>query len=283
MCGIFGNGYFRATAMSLNDTHIDEQHDIVLRTVLETLREAADIEVGPGMVDINPDSNLAGLIQDSGIFDSIGSYFFFSELEDRLRISISEFEMLAFFSWPTPNSSTKYAAWKRDVFPTLTVAAFADFVRERYVPPTFDPISVLGSPPCTAAGYFVGMSELVQQVHPNAERFGPSTPITQVLPSHSLSVFWRRLSRAAGRSLPELSFWLNHLANVLLVASAACLAFGVFVNWAFFAAAWMLCLKGILFGLWLHRRANPLPRGIVTFGDLSRHLAGQKESVTTRK
>lgn len=263
--------------MSFEDAKTEDRHDIVLRTVIETLREAADIEVGPGMVDINPETNLMGLVRDSGVFDSIGSYFFFTEIEDKLGISITDPEMLAFLAYPTPNSSMTHEAWERDVVPKLTVAAYADFIRKRYVPPSFEPVSVLGSPACPAAGYFVGMSEIVEQIKPDVERFGPSTPIASVLPTHQLTTFWMRLSRAADRSLPKLSFWLNRLANVLLIGSAACLLFGVFVDWAFLAAAWMLCVKGLLFAKWLYRRANPLPRGIVTFGDLSRYLAGQKE------
>ena len=162
----------------------------------------------------------------------------------------------------------------------FAVSAFADFIRARIKPIPFEPISVLGSEPCPAAGYFVGMSELVQQIRPDVERFGLSSQITRVLMPHRLRIFWRRLSRAANRSLPPLTSWLNHLANVLLIAAAACLLFGVFVDWAFLATVWLLCVKVIQFGWWLRKRANPLPRGIVTFGDLSRHLASETSSPT---
>ena len=259
----------------VNDLNISKPgSDVVLETILDLLR--ADLAYFK-LTDLGPDSDLVELVQKYDAFLSLDFENFIWNLEERLTIRLTHEDIREFFGpmWERVNEANHAIQFgERSRF---SIAALADFIRCRMKPVSFEPVSVLGSPPCPAAGYFVGMSELVQQVRPNAERFGPSTPITQVLPSHSLSVFWRRLSRAAGRSLPQLSFWLNHLANVLLIASAACLAFGVFVNWAFFAAVWLLCLKGILFGWWLHRRANPLPQGIVTFGDLARHLAGQKE------
>jgi acyl carrier protein len=251
--------------------------DEVQRVVIDVLQKLANYERNP--VQVEPDTNVVQLERD--LADSLFWLDLMIDIEDQLGIRLSQEEWFSFYQLPhretVVDARKAVDDWERDVVPTLTVAALANFIRERYVPVSFEPVSVLGSPPCPAAGYFVGMSELVQQVRPDAERFGPSTPITHILPSHSLRVFWRRLSRAASRSLPELSFCLNHLANLLLFLSAACLAFGVLVDWAFLAAVWLLCLKGIQFGWWLHRRANPLPQGIVTFGDLARHLAGQKE------
>ncbi len=256
--------------------------DVVQRAVIDALQKLADDE--KVYMEVGPATNVVQLERD--LADSLFMLEMKMGIEDQLGIRLTQEEWCAYYQFPKCESAVDanraWNDWERDVVPTLTVAALADFVRERYVPVSFEPVCVLGSPPCPAAGYFVGMSELVQQVRPNAERFGPSTPITQVLPSHSLSIFWRRLSRAAGRSLPQLSFWLNHLANVLLIVSAACLAFGVLVDWAFLGAVWLLCLKGIQFGWWLHRRANPLPQGIITFGDLARHLAGQKEIPPSR-
>ena len=256
--------------------------DVVQRAVIDALQKLADDE--KVYMEVGPATNVVQLERD--LADSLFMLEMKMGIEDQLGIRLTQEEWCAYYQFPKNESAVDanraWNDWERDVVPTLTVAALAEFVRERYVPVSFEPVSVLGSPPCPAAGYFVGMSELVQRVRPDAERFGPSTPITHVLPSRSLQVFWRRLSRAAGRSLPELSFWLNHLANVLLIVSAACLAFGVLVDWAFLAAVWLLCLKGIQFGWWLHRRANPLPQGIVTFGDLARHLAGQKEIPASR-
>lgn len=252
--------------------------DEIFLTIVETMHcELGDDEL------IEPSTKLIEYLRRTGVWDDVDMADLMYCIGKDFGLSFSNEELDELFNPSVGGVPRTAEEWEREVASKLTFADLANFIRIRLKPISFEPVSVFSSPPCPAAGYFVGMSELVQQVRPNAERFGPSTPITQVLPSHSLSVFWRRLSRAAGRSLPELSFWLNHLANALLIASAACLAFGVLVNWAFFAAAWLLCLKGILFGLWLHRRANPLPRGIVTFGDLSRHLAGQKESATTRK
>ena len=253
---------------------LQSDHDVVLQTVLDCVRDELEYFKVKG---IGPDSDLVELDKKYALFESLGFDEFIMKLEDNLGVQWTHEEIREIFSpiWEAPERTS--TGDRCNTPSKLTISALADFIRVRIKPVSFEPVSVLGSPPCPAAGYFVGMSELVQQVRPDAERFGPSTPITHVLPSCSLQVFWRRLSRAAGRSLPELSFWLNHLANILLIVSVACLAFGVLVDWAFLAAVWLLCLKGIQFGWWLHRRANPLPQGIVTFGDLARHLAGQKE------
>jgi acyl carrier protein len=259
--------------MSNPSVHVSPAGDFVLAEVIATLREMA----GNDQIEIDATSNLVTLLDE--IDDSLGLLEFHWKLEERFIIDFSQEEFSLFF-WPRTHRTGKtYQDWQREVAPTLTVSAFADFIRDRIKPISFEPISVLGSDPCPAAGYFVGMSEIVNQLRPDTERFGPSTPITRVLPASSqLRTFWRRLSRAANRALPPLTFWLNHLANVLLLAAAACLLFGVFVNWAFLATVWLLCVKVLQFGWWLRKRANPLPRGIVTFGDLSRHLARETAS-----
>lgn len=226
---------------------------------------------------IEPSTNLIEYLRRTGAWDDCDMVDVMYRIGKEFGLSFSNEEVVDFFNPPPRNKTRTEEEWERDIVPTLTLAALADFIRKRYVPVSFEPVSVLGSPPCPAAGYFLGMSQIVEQIKPDVERFGPSTPINNVLPSHQLTTFWNRLSRAVGRSLPKLSFWLNHLANVLLIVSAGCLAFGVLVNWAFLATVWLLCLKGILLAKWLSRRANPLPEGIVTFGDLARHLAGQKE------
>ncbi len=261
-------------AMTSDFEFLQSDHDVVLQTVLDCVRDELEDFKVKGIV---PDSDLVELDKKYALFMSLCFNAFIMKLEDKLGVQWTHEEIREIFHpiWESPERTSTGDGGNTPS--KLTIAALADFIRVRIKPVSFEPVSVLGSPPCPAAGYFVGMSELVQRVRPDAERFGPSTPIMHVLPSRSLQVFWWRLSRAAGRSLPELSFWLNHLANVLLIVSAACLAFGVLVDWAFLAAVWLLCLKGIQFGWWLHRRANPLPQGIVTFGDLARHLAGQKE------
>lgn len=262
---------FPIQGLTTNAVTIGMRDDVVFNAIVKSLWKLAGKEI-----EIFADSNLSSLIRE--IDDSLGLLEFSLYLEDELGVVLDREEIGAFF-WPqyARDRVLTYKQWISEIEPQLTIASFADFLRQRYEPPSFEPVSVLGSPPCPAAGYFVGMSEIVEQIKPDVERFGPSTPINGVLSSYQLTTFWMRLSRAAHRSLPQLSFWLNRLANVLLIGSAACLLFGVFVDWAFLAAAWMLCLKGLLFAKWLHLRANPLPKGIVTFSDLSRYLAGQKE------
>jgi hypothetical protein len=262
----------------MNDENASSLHrDEIFLGVVESLREAID-----DSEDIEPSTNLIEYLRRTGAWDDCDIADVMYRIGKEFGLSFSNEEVMEFFNPSVDCQQPTAEAWKRDVASKLTIASLADFVRERYVPVSFEPVSILGSLPCPAAGYFVGMSKLVQQVRPDSERFGPSTPITHVLPSHSLSVFWRRLSRAADHSLPPLSFWLNRLATALLVTSAACLIFGVLVDWAFLATVWLSCVKGIQFGWWLRRRASPLPPNIVTFADLSRHLAGQKEIAEPR-
>jgi|GEM_PF-3045167 len=246
------------------------EDDEVLRAVIDALQEIAGNDP-----KAEATTNLVEFEEE--VCDSLFHLVMILGIEERLGIRLSHEEINAFYELPDGfNSAMPFEKWRNTIAPTLTVTALADFLRKRYKPVSFEPVSVLGSPPCQAAGYFVGMSDIIQQIHPEAARFGPSTPIRSVLPNSRLSVFWSRLSWAADQSLPPLSFWLNHLANALLIISIGFLAFGIMVNWAILASVWLLCLKGLQLGWWLHRRANPLPYGIDTFGDLARYLAGKR-------
>lgn len=246
------------------------EDDEVLRSVIDTLQWIAGDDP---KVDI---TTILVEFQEE-VCDSLFHEEIVLGIEERLGICMSHQEWMAFYQLPNGiDNAMPFEKWRNTIAPTLTVTALADFLRERFKPVSFEPVSVLGSPPCQAAGYFVGMSDIVQQIQPEATRFGPSTSIRSVLPNSRLRVFWSRLSRAANKSLPPLSFWLNHLANALLIISIGFLAFGIMVDWAILASVWLLCLKGLQLGWWLHHRANPLPYGINTFGDLARYLAGKR-------
>lgn len=261
--------------MSNKSDVICSEQDGTVEVVISTLQELATEPI-----EINSASNLVDLFKE--VDDSLGLFEFIHELQDRLCIRLSQEELSTFF-WPNDENGKPqpYEAWQHEVAPGLTVSAFARWLQPRIKPVSFEPVSVLGSAPCAAAGYFLGMSELVRQLAPSSERFGPSTPIDHVLTSGLLREFWRRLSRASQRPLPPLKYWLNHLANVLLIGALSCILFGVVVDWAFLTAIWMLCLKVLLISWQLRKQANPLPTGIVTFGDLSRYLS--RQSITASR
>ena len=201
------------------------EDDEVLRAVIDTLQEIAGNDP-----KVDASTNLVDFEEE--VCDSLFHEDMILCIEERLGIRMVHEELRTFYQFPNGiDNSMPYEKWRNTVALTLTVSALADFLRERYKPVSFEPISVLGSPPCQAAGYFVGMSDIVQQIHPEAGRFGPSTSIRTVLPNRRLRVFWSRLSRAADKSLPPLSFWLNHLANALLIISIGFLTFGIMVNW----------------------------------------------------
>lgn len=246
------------------------ERDAVLIAVIETLQSLAGD-------DLNVDASTNLVEFEEQVCDSLLHLEIVMGVEERLAFQLGFDEVLEFYQFPAaPAESMSIEVWRKQVVPALTVAAFAEFIRERYDPVSFEPISLLGSPPCPAAGYFRGITEIVRHINPETERFAPSTPIRDVLPNGRLRLLWWRLNRATNQSLPPLSFWLNHLANGLLFVSLGCLAFGIMVNWAFLASVWLLCLKGLQFGWLLRRKANPLPQGMVTFGDLARYLAGKR-------
>ena len=247
--------------------------DEVLRGVIDSLQSMAGKNC-----DVDATTNLVEFEEDLG--DSLFHMEMVACLEERLGIRLSHEEMIAFYQLGEINDSKHYEKWRQTIAPKVTVTALVTFLRDRFKSVSFEPVSVLGSPPCPAAGYFVGISNIVQQIHPEAPRFGPSTPIRKVLSNTRLRVFWNRLSWSAKQSLPPLSFWLNHLANALLIISIGFLVFGIMVDWAILASVWLLCLKGLQIGWWLHRRANPLPHGIDTFADLSRYLARKRRRGT---
>jgi hypothetical protein len=237
----------------------------IVQVLIESLQEMI-----PDEVEITADSNVIELDRAYDFFGSLEVFEWQMLIEERLCVGISTPEMAEFFIPSTWNLG--WDEWNRTIVPQLTVGALAEFILERASRISFEPVSILGSPPCAAAGYFQGMTGLVQSIRPHAPRFGPSTPIRHVLSNSELRRFWRRLSRST-RPLPPLEFTLTNLANAILIGSSLLLIFGVMVDWAILAMVWMICLKGISFGCWLRRRVHPLPLGIVTFGDLARHQA----------
>src|SRR6185436_2658533 len=116
-------------------------HDVVFHAVVESLRK-----LGAQELDIGADSNLVALMREIG--DSIELFDLVMEIEDGLDIALSQEEISRFF-WPkAPGSPRSFQQWEREVVPSLTVAAFVDFIHQRMQPISFEPVSVLGSPPC---------------------------------------------------------------------------------------------------------------------------------------
>jgi hypothetical protein len=170
--------------------------------------------------------------------------------------------------------------WQRDIAPRLTFRALADFIRERLKPISFEPITLLGKP-CLTAGIFRSLERLVEQIHPKATRFAPSTPIRARLRGVRLHRFWSRLRWMLHDQLPPApritltgrgflhSLYLKCLIGTLIILWKRDPR-GLFAGFAatFFLlipVAWAVELVNVL--------RNPLPEEIETFGDLARVLA----------
>lgn len=242
--------------------------DEVLKIVIDKLQW-----LGGTNYEVTPDTSLVEFERETG--SSLLMLELRWELEEQLAFYVSDELWLTFIQ--LPGGSIDWKRWEKEVAPKLTVRAFAEFIDAMSAKVSFEPISLLGASPCPVAGYFIGMTTLVQQMAPATPRFGPSTPIRNILKSRrELRLFWKRLERTSGLALPHLSFWLIQIADVLLVVSTGYLLFGVMINWAFLATFWILLVKCLLVCQTLYQRVNPMPRGILTFGDLARHLAGRK-------
>lgn len=142
-------------------------------TVVQILLDALRTLIGNG-VELTADSNVIELDREYLLFDSLEILEWQMLIEEQLDLGLSTAEIEEFFvpgGWAAHGS---WNQWNREVAPRLTVSALAEFILDRVTRIKFEPVSILGSPPCPAAGYFVGMSELVKTIRPNTERFGPS-------------------------------------------------------------------------------------------------------------
>jgi len=247
--------------MSASALHADEA---ILETLIENLKQLT------GQDEVEATTCLPQLLEE---WDSSLAHIEFTiALEDWFSVDLSLQDVWSFFA-PDGDAKMTREVWLRDVWPNLTVEKFAIWLEQRLQPVVFEPISLLGSPPCRAAGYFVGIRTLVERLRPAPIRFGPSTPILSVLSRSQIQRLWRRLEQTLDLPLPPLRVWLDHLATSVLVGSVACFALGVVLQGALLASTSALFLKTFLLGLSLRQKACPLPCGLETFGDLSRYLA----------
>jgi hypothetical protein len=121
----------------------------------------------------------------------------------------------------------------------------------------------------------------------SCQRFGPSTPIDDVLPRGSQKhKLWRRANYAAQGALPRLlpppdpSWWLavcsyGLLATLLRICVLDCYS----SSFTLAIPLWIVLL--LIWGITADLRDKPLPNQIRTFGDLARAMAGEGVSPTT--
>lgn len=204
---------------------------------------------------------------DSDLFD------LFRRCEKTFGFKVTPAEWKAFFE----GGAADAADWERNVAPRMTYEALADFVIDRTRAISFEPVEIAGRR-CGPAGAFYGICEAAGQVLLKVERFAPSSSILRHLGRSRVETLWERLSWDRLDALPPLRrCWSDRFASGVFLWDFAMGAVGAAFLCAgepdltlLFAAFASLLLVPYLV---LRRLENPLPNGIVTFGDLARRLA----------
>ncbi len=191
--------------------------------------------------------------------------------------------------------------WERRFAHDFTFGRMAELLAGRTLLLQVKPEVFIGRP-CLAAGAFSSMERLVLRQNSLAPRFGPSTPIHQVLKGSSLRRFWRQvqlLTRDLVPPLPNSRFegYLKYGVVALAIDGVAILLTQMIVGDNFSASLLfnltvalcallaLLMVLGTLgvaggaaflskLGVFVVKKDKPqLPVGIATFGDLSRLVA----------
>lgn len=125
-------------------------------------------------------------------------------------------------------------------------------------------------------GYLRGVAELACQTAQNIAPVRDETRIGEVLHGQQRHRFWSQLRKMVGRKAPPPHLGWQCFSHGFVTHALAHLYFAL--RWGGFD--WIevaLILSSIAAAVWFHRHADVNPRGIVTFGDLARHLAGQND------
>lgn len=245
---------------------VGENDEEIVRALIAALESIVGTDF-----DITPSTNLVDLERET--HESLLIFETISEFEEKTGLYLRDFEWINFYR----DDSIKKDDSEAVVAPRSTVQDLAEFIQLRTSRISYAPVRLCATRPCAAAGYFLGMTKLLHQTVRNTPEIGPSTPIRQILKSRSdLRLFWERLERTTGHILPQLSFWVIEIADVLIFMSMVYLPIVARLSWALLAIP-VICL---FISREIYRRGNPLPTGILTFGDLARHLAGRKVNWT---
>lgn len=181
--------------------------------------------------------------------------------------------------WGLGSKKTKVWLYRDDEPPTFQ--SFIDELKKKVKPVSLAPVTIAGSR-CAAAGIFRGLENLLDQIDPKDERIAPSTPLFRRVNLKTLEVLENRLRWVSGGLKPVfLRSWVDRIwGNLFPLLFLLCWG-GGFVAWVFQNNLYfILSLAGgilsvIVFFLVYHTK-NPLPKDVVTFGDLARYLAAKK-------
>ena len=200
---------------------------------------------------------------------------FAKEFETFFDFACSKDDWNGLFGIEVANRS--FDVWQRDVAPTLTFGALANFILERVTAVSFAPVSVFGKR-CKSAGVFKGIQQVAGRVSGKSVHFAPSSRIIDVLRGHTLDQFWRQLRWISEHSIPELpEYWREstNYANCFGIL-AVCGAFFMMCflgDTSYLVGTALVWLIAYSVALLIKYSVNPLPTKIETFKDLSLIMA----------
>jgi hypothetical protein len=222
---------------------------------------------------------------------------FLSHMASCLNLERNEGRWLAWLklrgeaSWSKRQREEAWEAWQRDVAPALTVRALAEYVARRAVGQSLAPATVFGVT-CAKAGVFLGVCDMPEVA---GLRVAPSTPLRVLHRSSRIQNLWRRLEWVSGVKLPttrrfeaagmsslgDATWALTCLASPIVGILAAIGTYDVMGGACVVSA--LLAGFGSLIGGWCaaDRLHNPLPQGIVSFGDLARLVATRLDATAS--
>jgi hypothetical protein len=210
-------------------------------------------------------------MKSDGTWEEVDFPDIFRELEDFFGFTCTDAEWNQFFGFDIAERSL--AEWDQNVAPQLTFAALARFIADRTEAISLTPITIFGSR-CAPAGVFMGIQQIASRAHGEPIRFGPSTPIIDVLRGEALDRFWMQLRWVTQHNVPALPwFWRG------ITSYAICIGF-LGVLFALLAAshvggtkllvfAILVCVLLYVLATVFKHLANPLPIEITTFRDVS--------------
>lgn len=223
----------------------------------------------------HPDERIDEHLKRTGTWDDLEFFGLWFSCERTFGFSAVPEE---FFGPPM----TDPVAWERDVAPRLTYEALADFIAERAPVVSFDPVEIAGVR-CAKAGAFLGLQAVGRGIGDGLPRFTPSTPIRDCLQRSELTELWSRLAWMSDSPPPPLrTRWVDRTWSLFVLACAGLFGGGI-AAFALGVAAIFLHAFSFLKVTWTllklaERFENPLPEGVVTFGDLARSIAAAERT-----
>jgi hypothetical protein len=136
---------------------------------------------------------------------------------------------------------------------------------------------------CAAAGAFIGVERVANNVKHISQAIAPSTRIFDVLRGRDLERFWTKLRWMTENSIEALPAWWREAVTLTAVFGVLAVIASFLVTLAtsnplFVIAAVIEAAVTFLVACLFKQFANPLPPQIVTFRDLSISIAESRDS-----